>query len=58
VAGDRGTTRSSSHRATLAASPPTREASTDAFRLALIVAASLLAAGAAVNRIRLRGPDE
>jgi hypothetical protein len=35
-----------------------REASTDAFRLALIVAATLLAAGAAVNGVGLRGPDE
>jgi EmrB/QacA subfamily drug resistance transporter len=35
-----------------------REASTDAFRLALIVAATLLAAGAAVNGVGLRDPDE
>lgn len=36
----------------------TRQASTDAFRLALVVAATLLAAGAAVNGLGLREPDD
>jgi EmrB/QacA subfamily drug resistance transporter len=35
-----------------------RQASTDAFRLALVVAASLLAAGAAVNGLGLREPKD
>jgi hypothetical protein len=34
-----------------------RQASTDAFRLAMLVAAALLAAGAAVNAVGIRNPD-